>query len=284
MEQDLVGKVFLVTGATEGIGKAAAHALARRGATLVLVGRNADKTAGVKAALAAKIGTGPVDTIVGDLSLLAEVRRVAAEFKARHDRLDVLVNNAGAVFAQRQLTADGIELTLALNHLNYFLLTHELRGLLEATPGARVVSTSSGAHRMGNFDFDDLVTREKVYGGFQVYGDSKLCNILFTRELARRLKPAGVVANCFHPGLVRTGFGHNNTGFVGLSVKLTGLFARTPEKGAETLLWLATSPEAAARSGDYYYDCKVARSSRVAKDDELAMRLWSLSERICGLA
>jgi retinol dehydrogenase 12 len=284
MEQDLIGKVFLVTGATEGIGKAAARSFARRGATVVLVGRNPAKTAQVQAEIAAKMGTGPVETLIGDLSLLAETRRVAAEFKARHDRLDVLVNNAGAVFDSRQVTAEGLEMTFALNHLSYFLLTHEVRGLLEQTPGARVVSTSSGAHRMGNFDFDDLVKREKVYGGFQVYGDSKLANILFTRELARRLKPAGVVANCFHPGMVDTGFGRNGRGLTYLMVKTSyWLIARKPEKGAETLIWLATSPEAATKTGEYFYNRRVARTRREAKDDALAARLWRLSEQLCGL-
>jgi retinol dehydrogenase 12 len=284
MEQDLIGKVFLLTGATEGIGKAAAHAFARRGATLVVVGRTPGKTARVKEEIVAAGGPGPVETIVGDLSLLAEIRRVAAEFKARHDRLDVLVNNAGAVFDRQQVTAEGIEMTFALNHLSYFLLTHEVRGLLEKTPGARVVSTSSAAHRMGNFDFDDLVKREKAYGGFHVYGASKLCNILFTRELARRLEPAGVTANCFHPGMVRTGFALNGRGFTYLMVKTSyWLIARTPEKGAETLVWLAASPEAAAKSGDYYSNCRVARTSKMARDDAMAARLWSLSERICGL-
>ncbi|MBI5479538.1 MAG: SDR family oxidoreductase [Deltaproteobacteria bacterium] len=284
MEHDLIGKVFLVTGATEGIGKAAARDFARRGATLVLVGRNPAKTAQVKAEIAAEGGPAPVETIVGDLALLAEVRRVAAEFRARHDRLDVLVNNAGAVFDQRQVTAEGIEMTFALNHLGHFLLTHEVRGLLEQTPGARVVSTSSGAHRMGNFDFDDLVKREKVYGSFQVYGDSKLANILFTRELARRLQPAGVVANCFHPGMVQTGFALNGRGLTYLMVKLSyWAIARTPEQGAETLIWLATSPEAATKSGEYFYNCRVARTSKVAKDPALAARLWGLSEQLCGL-
>ena len=284
MEQDLTGKVFLVTGATEGIGKAAARTFSRRGATVVLVGRNPQKTAQVQAEISAKMGTGPVETIIGDLSLMAETRRVAAEFKARHDRLDVLVNNAGAVFDSKQMTAEGIEMTFALNHLGYFLLTHELRGLLEQTPDARVVSTSSGAHRMGNFDFDDLVKRDKVYGGFQVYGDSKLANILFTRELARRLQPAGVLANCFHPGMVGTGFGLNGRGLTYWMVKTTyWLIARTPEKGAETLVWLATSPEAADKTGEYFYNRRVARTRREAKDDALAGRLWSLSERLCGL-
>jgi retinol dehydrogenase 12 len=285
MEQDLIGKVILVTGATEGIGKAAARAFARRGARVVLVGRNRQKTAQVEAEIAAKMGNGPVETIIGDLSLMAETRRVAAELKARHDRLDVLFNNAGAVFDSRQMTSEGIEMTFALNHLGYFLITHELRGLLEKTPGARVVSTSSGAHRMGNFDVDDLVTREKVYGGFQVYGDSKLANILFTRELARRLQPAGVVANCFHPGMVRTGFGLNGRGLTYLMVKTSyWILARTPEKGAETGIWLAASPEAAQQTGEYFYNCRVARTRKEAKDDALAARLWSLSERVCGLA
>jgi retinol dehydrogenase 12 len=284
MEQDLIGKVFLVSGATEGIGKAAARNFARRGATVVLIGRNPQKTRQVEAEITAKMGVGPVETIIGDLSLRAETRRVAAEFRARHDRLDVLFNNAGAVFDTKQMTAEGVEMTFALNHLGYFLLTHEVRPLLEKTPGARVVSTSSGAHRMGNFDFDDLVTREKTYGGFQVYGDSKLANILFTRELARRLKPAGVSANCFHPGMVKTGFGHNGRGLTYLMVKMSyWAIARTPEKGAETGIWLATSPAAAEHTGGYFYNCKPARVRKEARDDELAARLWSLSERLCGL-
>jgi NAD(P)-dependent dehydrogenase (short-subunit alcohol dehydrogenase family) len=185
---------------------------------------------------------------------------------------------------RRVSSAEGLEMTFALNHLGYFLLAHEVRGPLEKTPGARVVSTSSGAHRMGNFDLDDLVKREKVYGGLQVCGDSKLANYLFTRELARRLKPAGVVANCFHPGMVDTGFALNGRGLTYLMVKTTyWLVARTPEKGAETLIWLATSPEAAQKTGEYFYNCRVARTRRETKDDALAARLWILSKQVCGV-
>jgi NAD(P)-dependent dehydrogenase (short-subunit alcohol dehydrogenase family) len=213
MNRDLEGKVFLVTGATEGIGKAAALEFARRGAALTIVGRNPEKSERVKAELEAAAG-GPVELLLGDLSKLADIRAVALAFKAKHDRLDVLVNNAGGVFNKRALSADGFEMTFALNHLGYFLLTRELLGLLEKTPGARVVSTSSGAHAMGKIDFDDIAKRPSGKAGFSVYGASKLANILFTRELSRRLSGSGAVANCLHPGFVQTGFGLNNGGLM----------------------------------------------------------------------
>ncbi len=285
-ETRLDGKLFLITGGTEGIGKAAATDFARRGATVVLVGRNPEKTARVVAELKAASGNAKIESILGDLSRLADIRAVAAAFKARFDRLDVLVNNAGAVFTERKLTADGIEQTFALNHLSYFLLTHELRDVLEKTPGARVVSTSSGAHQMGRLaSLDEVARREKSYGGFPAYGDSKLANILFTRELARRLDGTGVVANCFHPGYVASGFGQNNRGATAFFIKITApIFGRTTEQGAATLVWLATSPDAAKVSGEYFFNARVARTSKFAKDDNLAKSLWAFSEKICGIA
>jgi NAD(P)-dependent dehydrogenase (short-subunit alcohol dehydrogenase family) len=256
---DLDAKVFLMTGATEGIGKAAGKAFAERGATLVITARNRDKGERLVADWKATTGNGRIELLTGDLSKLDDVRAVAAAFRARHDRLDVLVNNAGAFFTSHQLTADGLEMTFALNHLSYFLMTHELMDVLKRTEGARIVNTSSGAHRSGRLDLDTVARRPSKKVGYATYCDSKLANILFTRVLARRLSGTAVTANCFHPGFVRTGFGLNNHDFMGAAIKVSALlFGRTPEKGAETLIWLATSPEAARYSGEYFQDRAVA--------------------------
>jgi NAD(P)-dependent dehydrogenase (short-subunit alcohol dehydrogenase family) len=281
--RDLAGKVFLLTGATEGIGKAAAIEFARRGATLVLVGRNREKSERVVEGLVKESGNEHVELLLGDLSRVSEMRRIAHEFQAKHDRLDVLVNNAGAIFTDRKLSADGYEMTFALNHLAYFVVTMELLELLKKTArehgSARIVSTSSGAHASGKLDHDDVVRREKRFSGFEVYGSSKLANILFTSELARRLQGTGVTANCFHPGFVQTGFGANNEGFIATAIKVgASLFARTPVKGAETLVWLAASPEAARFDGEYFMDKKPGRRTRRARDPELGRRLWDLTE------
>ncbi len=286
MAAELDGKVFLVTGATEGIGKAAAFDFARRGATLVLVARNRDKAEWLVSELKAVAGHDRIESMLGDLSKMADVRQVAASFLAKHDRLDVLVNNAGAMFLEHALSVDGLEMTFALNHIAYFLLTHELLDVLKKTPGARVVSTSSGAHRSGRLDLDMVAKRDRgSYSGWRAYGDSKLANILFTRELARRLAPAGGTANALHPGYVQTGFGLNNQGIArGIMKFAASMFARTPEKGAETLIWLATSAEAAQFNGEYFHDRKVASTSSRAKDDVLAGKLWALSEKLCGVA
>jgi retinol dehydrogenase 12 len=287
MTNELSGKIILMTGATEGIGKAAAQALAQKGATLVLVGRNPAKTEKVVAEIKSASGNASIETIIADLSQLSGMRAVAAAFKAKHNKLDVLVNNAGGVFTGKQLTADGFEYTFALNHMSYFVLTHELIDVLAKTPGARVVSTSSGAHRSGKLaNLDEAAHRKSGYSSFGAYGDSKLANILFTRELSRRVRDTGIVANCFHPGFVRTGFGLNNTGtmmarFIGL---IGPVFGRTPEKGAETLVWLASSPDAARFSGEYFHDLKVSSTTSRAKNDELAKQLWAFSEKLAGIA
>lgn len=284
MTTEMKGKVVLLTGGTEGIGKAAAVGIAGKGATLVLVGRNPEKTERVVAEVKAASGNPDVHSIIADLSTLAGIRGAAAAFRARHERLDVLANNAGGLFMEHHLTVDGFEQTFALNHLSYFLLTHELRDLLVKTPGARVISTSSGAHRAARLKLDQVVKRPDGSAGFPVYGDSKAMNILFTRELARRLQGTGVTANCFHPGWVNTGFGLNNEGFVGRIIGLSApLLARTPEKGAESLVWLATSPDAAKLNGEYVFNCRPARTTALAKDDTLAAALWRLSEQVCGL-
>ena len=229
-------------------------------------------------------GAGEVDLLLGDLSTLADVGRVAAEFAAKHDRLDVLVNNAGAMFLDHALSADGYERTFALNHLSYFVLTTRLAELLAKTKGARVVSTSSMAHQMGKLELPYALTRDDKKAGWGAYADSKLANVLFTSELAKHLG-AGVATSCFHPGYVRSGFGLNNGGVANFFMKLGGaLFARTTEKGAETLVWLATSPGAASADGGYYFDMKLAKTTTRAQDAGLAAELWRVSEGVASRA
>lgn len=278
---NLGGKVCLLTGATRGIGRAAADALARTDMTLVLVGRDPvrlEETVGAVRTAAGR-GQGEVDGLVADLSLASEVRRLAREFRARYSRLDVLVNNAGAIFTRREETAEGREKTLALNHLGYVLLTLELLDLLKSTAPSRVVNVASEAHRGMRLDFEDLENR-KNYSGLRVYGQSKLMNILFTNELARRLTGTNVTVNALHPGVVATGFGQNTPGLFSSLVRLAAPFMRTPEKGAETLVYLATSPEVEGVTGKYFKDAKQSQSSPAARDVEAARKLWDASERL----
>jgi retinol dehydrogenase-12 len=280
------GKTFLITGGTEGIGKAAATAFAREGAKLVLIGRNPEKTDRVARDLE-KAGKGEkVETIHADLSKISATRAAAKAFLEKHDRLDVLVNNAGAVFFDHQLSADGFEMTFALNHLAYFVLTNELLDVLGRTPGARVISTSSGAHASGRIDLENIAKRPRRDSGFRVYCDSKLANVLFTRELAARLRDKGVAVSCFHPGFVETGFAKNNQGVLASLIGFgASLFARTPEKGAETLVWLATSPDAARPDGEYFFDRKVARTNKPGRDLDLAKKFWAFTEElVAGVA
>lgn len=280
MERDLEGKVFLVTGATEGIGKAAALNFAERGAAIVLTARNREKSERVAEEMRKAASNNKIELLFGDLSKLTDIRAVADGFLQKHNRLDVLVNNAGAVFFDYRLSDDGFEMTFALNHMSYFLLTKLLLDTLNKTPGARIVSTSSGAHRAGKLDLDTVVRRDGK-AGFPAYGDSKLANILFTRELGRRIASAGTIANCFHPGFVQTGFGRNNSGWMATMINVgAALFARSPGKGAETLIWLATSPDASTFNGEYFFDKKVAKRTKLAEDDVLAKGLWELSEKL----
>jgi NAD(P)-dependent dehydrogenase (short-subunit alcohol dehydrogenase family) len=221
--------------------------------------------------------------LLADLSVLAEVRRVAAEFLQKHNRLDVLVNNAGAYFAERRLSADGYELTFALNHLSYFLLTALLLDALKAAAPARIVNVSSGAHMLGPLDFDDLMTKDYGMAGFKAYGRSKLANVMFTYELARRLEGTGVTANALHPGGVNTGFGKNNSGLVKLGMKIFGRFSLTPEQGAQTTIYLASSPEVAGVSGKYFAKCKAVPSSDASYDQAAQRKLWEISEKLVGM-
>jgi NAD(P)-dependent dehydrogenase (short-subunit alcohol dehydrogenase family) len=268
--------LVVLTGATRGIGRAAATQLAQRGAEVVLVGREPERVEEVaKEARAA--GGGGVHQHVADLLLMSEVRRLAEELRERHAHIDVLANNAGALFASRQVTSEGLERTFALNHLAPFLLTNLL---LDRLIGSRVVTTASDAHEGGRLDLRDLQS-ENSYSAMRVYGTTKLCNILFTRELAHRAPQ--LHANCFHPGTVRTGFGKNETGIWKVLTTLAGPFFRSPERGARSLVWLALSGEAAALNGKYVQDEKVATPSAQAQDDELARELWERSAELVGL-
>ena len=277
-------RVCLLTGATLGIGRAAAEALAPRGMELVLVARDRARLEALATELRQRTPGARVGVLAGDLSRMSEVRRIAGEFRATHDRLHVLLNNAGAIFSRRELTPEGLERTLALNHLAYFVLTEELLPLLKASAPARIVNVSSDAHVGTRVDVDDLNYTRGRYRPFVAYGRSKLMNILFTRELARRLAGSGVTANAMHPGFVRTGFGQNNPGFFGRFIRLGQAFARTPERGARTLVYLATSPDVEGVTGKYFHDERESRTSTAAQDMEAARRLWDVSVRLAGPA
>jgi len=285
MNTDRQAKIVLVTGATNGIGYEAAKALAAQGATIIGVGRNPQKCVDAAQQITALTGNARVEFLVADLSRQAEVRRVAAEFKRKYDRLDVLLNNAGAYFATRQTNADGQEMTWALNHLNYFVLTGELLDVLKASAPARIVNVSSDAHRMARgINFADPEFQHG-YSGWTAYGHSKLANVMFTYELARRLDGTGVTANVLHPGFVATGFGHNNGGLMNFGIGLVQkLVARRPERGAATSVYLASSPDVEGVSGRYFADSKAVRSSSVSYDAAAQRRLWELSEQSVQVA
>ena len=276
------GKVVVITGATSGIGEVAAQRLAAMGARIVLVARDAARGQRSLTRLPS-VGPGAPHSIhYGDLSRIAESKRVAAEIAAAEPRIDVLINNAGALFSSRRVTADNLEETFATNHMAYFVLTLGLKANLLAAAPARVVSTASDAHKGYSLDFDDLQATQG-YSAMRAYGRSKLCNILFTRELARRWRGNGVTANCLHPGFVATRFGDGSGGFLSGVVRVAKTFAITPEKGAETIVYLASSPEVAAISGEYFYKCRPATPTAGGRDDAAAGRLWVESAKIAGL-
>ena len=277
------GKVVVITGATSGIGQVAAERLAGMGAHVLLVARDRARGAASLSRLRER-GPGLAHrAYYGDLSSVADTKRVAAEIAAAEPRIDVLINNAGALFNTRRVTADGLELTFATNHVAYAVLTHGLRECLVAGAPSRVINTASDAHRGARLAFDDLQAAQG-YSGFKVYGRSKLCNILYTRELARRWAGTGVTANSLHPGFVATRFGDQSGGFFSYVVRVAKLFAAiSPEKGAETLVYLASSPEVATISGGYFYKCKLAQPTPEAQDDTAARRLWSETERLAGI-
>jgi retinol dehydrogenase 12 len=277
------GKVVLVTGASSGIGLEAARELARRGARVLLVARDRARGEAARDEVGADSGPARVELLLADLASQSEVRRLAEAVRQRTDRLDVLVNNAGLTSAGVELTGDGIEVTFAVNHLAPFLLTALLHDLLHASVPARVVTVASAAHRGARLDLDRL-ERGDWTGGWQAYCESKLANILFTRELARRLDGSGVAANCLHPGVVRTGLGRGGPAMIRAFFSLGAPFLLSPQRGAKTMVYLAADDEGGRVSGRYFERCRERTPSAAARDDVTASRLWQLSERLVGLA
>jgi len=271
------GKTVVITGATSGIGEVAAVRLAEQGARIVFTARDKDRA---QATLEKLRRVNPASGHVvhlSDLSLLAEMRRTAEEIK-EEPTIDVLINNAGALFNSRGETSDGLEKTFALNHMSYFVVTNLLLPRLKA--GARIINTASDAHYRAKLDFDDLQSK-KSYSGFSVYSRSKLCNILFTRELARRIAGTGITANALHPGFVATRFGDQSGGVLSALVRVAKpIGAISPEEGAKTIIYLATSPDVAMTNGEYFTKCAVATPSDEARNDRDAKRLWEISTEI----
>jgi NAD(P)-dependent dehydrogenase (short-subunit alcohol dehydrogenase family) len=274
------GKTVVITGATSGIGAVAARRLAEQGAHIVLVARDRQRAEATLRDLRAVSAQQAHTAFYADLSRLREMKRVAAEIGAAEPKIDVLMNNAGLVCARNRRTEDGLELMFATNHLSYFVLTNLLLGPLRAAGGARIVSTASDAHRRARLDFDRLQDQKGMTG----YGTTKLCNILFTRELARRIAGTGVTANCLHPGFVATRFGDDAGGAMrhGLAIAKR-LFALSPEEGARTMVYLASSPAVAGRSGGYYERCVATDPTRAAQSDADAARLWEVSATMTGI-
>ena len=275
----VAGKRVVLTGGTSGIGLAAGIELARRGADLTLVARNQARAGeAVRRISAVSVGSAP-DVLLADLASQASIRQLAGDLLARYPRIQVLVNNAGAIYARRQMSTDGIELTWAVNHLAPFLLTTLLLERLKASRPARIVTTSSGAHEGARIPFDDL-NAERSWGGagFTRYGETKLANVLFTAELARRLEGTGVSANAFHPGFVATGFNRNNGVLMRLGMAISRPFASSPQKGAESLVWLVDSEDASQLNGAYVFDRRSVPPSPAGQDVEAARRLWQVSE------
>ena len=275
------GTVCVVTGATSGIGKAAATSLARLGATVVMVGRDRGRTEAAAAQIAA-VGASPPGVEIADLASLDQVRGLAGRL-AGLERIDVLINNAGLVLGERRITPDGLEHVFALNHLAPFLLTSLLLPKLTASAPARVVTVTSDAHSAARLDLRDP-NLEDGWDSWRSYANSKLANILFTRELARRLDGTGVTANCAHPGVVRTGFGRESRPLLKLGIAIARPFMLSPERGADTIVYLASSPDVAGQTGGYYVKRQRREPSAAARDDTAARELWDLSEKMTGLA
>jgi NAD(P)-dependent dehydrogenase (short-subunit alcohol dehydrogenase family) len=275
------GKTIVATGATSGIGEAAVLALAGLGARIVIVARDETRGRATMQKIEAKAPGLDHRLHLADLSSIAETRKVGAAIAANEPRIDVLINNAGALFSNRRVTSEGLEFTFALNHMSYFVLTEALRERVIASAPARIISTSSTAHQGAKLDFNDLQSA-KGYGGLKVYGRSKLANILFTRELARRLAGTSVTANCLHPGVVATRFGESSGGFAGLLIPFLRPFFISPDAGADTIIYLASSPDVVGMTGGYFVKRKLVEPSAAARDDTAAKRLWTESEKLAG--
>ena len=275
-DQPMAGKICLVTGATAGIGEATASGLASLGATVIVAGRNTERCSASVERIKQRTRNPEVAYLVADLASQREVRRLAGEFKTRYARLDVLVNNAGAINLARRSTVDRIELTFALNHLSYFLLTDLLIDLMISSAPARIVNVSSSSHRQTGINFENLQGRG-WYRGFRAYAQSKLGNVLFTYELARRLEGTGVTANALHPGVVATRFLANNGKIGPIFSFLFGLRGISPENGARTSIYLASSNEVEGITGRYYEKSQAVRSADASYDEDAAARLWEIS-------
>jgi NAD(P)-dependent dehydrogenase (short-subunit alcohol dehydrogenase family) len=275
------GRVCMVTGVTAGIGKVTAHALAGMGATVIALARDARRGQAVVDEIRRATDNADVHLQVCDVSSQADVRRFAAAYREAYDRLHVLVNNAGAIFGERALSADGIEATFATNHLGYFLLTDLLLDVIKASAPSRVVSVASSAHRAATLDFDDLQFERRAYVSLRAYGASKLANVLWSAELARRLAGSGVTANALHPGVIRSNFGSAaGPGWMRFGLKLVGPLLMTPEQGAETSVYLASSPEVEGVTGKYFDKKKAIAPDALAGDAEARRRLWAISEAL----
>jgi NAD(P)-dependent dehydrogenase (short-subunit alcohol dehydrogenase family) len=280
----MLGKVCVVTGATSGIGEVTARRLAEDGATVVIVGRSRDKAEATVGRIERATGV-RVDTVLADFASLIDVRRAATDLLSRCPRIDVLVNNAGAIHVTRSTTKDSIETTFGVNHLAPFLLTLLLLDRIKASAPARIVSVASRAHIRSALDLADLESKNGSYSGFLVYSRSKLCNVLFTYELARRLEGTGVTTNCLHPGVIASGFGKNEPGIFNWGAKLVAPLLTTPEKGARTSLFLAESPSVEGVTGKYFdSDTKEIRSSKASYDRDVQRRLWEISEKMTGIS
>jgi NAD(P)-dependent dehydrogenase (short-subunit alcohol dehydrogenase family) len=269
----------VVTGGTSGIGQVAAETLAGQGARIVLIARDPARAAETMARLRDAGPHAKHSLHLADLSSIVQTRSVCEQIAAAEPRIDVLINNAGAVFSHRQLTVEGLEMTFATNHMAYFVLTQALLERLTVTTGARIVNTSSSAHVSGKLNFEDLQS-VKAYSATRAYATSKLCNVLFTRELARRLAGTAVTANCLHPGFVASRFGSQSGGLIQFIAPVAKLFAVTPEQGAQTIIYLATSPQVAGSTGLYFHECKPVDTSPAAQDKDAAMQLWAASKLI----
>ena len=276
------GKTVVITGGTSGIGEVAAEALAQMGARIVLVARNKSRADATLSRLG-RSGPGVVHSVYfADLTRLADMRRVAAEIANREPPIDVLINNAGALFGTRRLTEDGLEYTFALNHMSYFVVMEGLRERLLASGAARIINTASAAHQGATLDFDNLQSANS-FKATRAYSCSKLCNILFTRELARRLDGTGVTANCLHPGFVATRFADESGGLISRFAWLAKFLAISPAEGAQTIIYLASSPEVANVTGKYFHKCRPTTPSAPALDDRAALALWQRSATLAGL-
>ncbi|MBU1158935.1 MAG: SDR family oxidoreductase [Candidatus Thermoplasmatota archaeon] len=278
----MIGKIVMITGATGGIGRETAKGLAYMGATVVLVSRSTEKLIRVASELKSETRNDHIDYLPCDLTSMENVRKLASDFKERYDRLDVLINNAGEIINERRTSVDGYEYTLALDHLSHFLLTALLQDIIKRSAPSKIINVSSMAHILGHINFDDIMI-EKGYTPGKAYGQAKLANILFTYELARRLSKTGVTVNCLHPGMVRTNFGKDTTGAWKLFLLLSKPFMISARKGAQTSIYLASSPDVVSVTGKYFAKKKEKKSSKESYDENVAKRFWEISEKLTGM-